>query len=346
MQCNPCQPPYCPEMAAYWQTFHPSWQQPLALEDTPCDVTDVIIAFAVPDEEGALHFAGPNHPTRRAVCRLRERGQNVLLSVGGGGVTVSLDTPERIARFAESLYSMITTLCVNGIDIDVEQGIPASGTPLQPEGPLNGLIEALDSVLAFLPQSFLLTMAPEVANLVGGITAYNGVWGNYLPLLLHYGNRVSRVHMQYYNTGPMQGIDGQTYAPGTVPFIVAMTDAVVQGFPIADTGVVYPGLPSWKVSIGLPAAPQAAYNGFLIPEQIDEALRWLRTGYRGGDTPNMPPYRYLGGLMTWSLQWDALNDFAFIRHGARVLCIRQPCEPRFMRPEGKENHSLLDDTPQ
>ena len=313
--------PLCPEMAAYWQTFRLTGESLLPLDQAPCAATDVLIAFVAPDETGTLHFAGPDIPTREMVCALRSQGKNVLLSIGGGGVTVTLNTPEQVTRFAQSLHALVEDLCVNGIDIDVEQGMAAEGTPTQPEGTLAGLIQALDYVLSCLPRSFLLTLAPEAANLVGGITRYGGAYGSYLPLLLHFGSRITRVHMQYYNTGPMTGLDGRTYEPGTVEFAVNMTDAIVKGFPIADTGVYFPGLPTWKVSIGLPATPRAASNGYLTPEQVSETLRWLRSGYRGPNAPLVSAYTHLGGLMTWSLQWDALNHFAFVRHGAWMLGI-------------------------
>lgn len=314
------QRPTCPELAGYWQTFALASEAPLPLVRVPCELTDVIIAFVAPDTEGVLHFTGPNIPTVQDVCRLREREQHVLLSIGGGGVTVTLETPEQIMRFTDSLYQMIRALCVTGVDIDVEQGMPAVGSPNQPEGTALGLIKGLDCVLAALPPNFALTMAPETANLVGGMSRFGGPWGNYLPLLLHFGNRVTRIHMQYYNSGSMIGLDGRTYEVGTVPFAVAMTDAVIQGFPIADTGVTYPGLPPWKVSIGLPASPRAAINGYLSTKQIEEVFTWLCTGYRGEGQPSMPAYPYVGGLMTWSAQWDAQNNFAFTCNGARMLC--------------------------
>lgn len=310
----------CPELAAYWQTFNLSGQDMLPIVRSPSELTDVIIAFVAPDEEGVLHFAGPNIPSVQDICRLRDRGQHVLLSIGGGGVTVTLDTPGQVMRFTDSLYSLIRSLCVTGVDIDVEQGMPAAGSPMQPEGTALGLIQGLDCVLAALPSNFALTMAPETANLVGGISRFGGPWGNYLPLLLHFGNRVTRVHMQYYNSGSMVGLDGRPYEVGTVPFAVAMTDAVIQGFPIADTGVTYPGLPPWKVSIGLPATPQAAINGYLAMPQIKEVFAWLCSGYRGEGQPRMLAYQCMGGLMTWSVQWDAQNMFAFACNGARILC--------------------------
>lgn len=301
-----------PEIAGYWQTWNLPGDPTLPLACVPREYTDVLIAFAAPDQEGVLRFSGPTAPTKQDVCCLRERGQNVLLSIGGGGVVVTLDTPSKVARFSDSLCQLASCLCVNGVDIDVEEGIPAIGPPDNPQGSLRGLIDGLDCALRALPPDFLLTLAPETANLVGGISRYGGFWGNYLPLLLHFGDRVTRVHMQYYNSGPMVGLSGQPYEAGTVDFVVALADAVIRGFPIADTGFHYPGLPSWKTSIGLPATEQAASNGYLDPAQIEKALCMLAEAHRP-----------LGGLMTWSVQWDARNDYAFLRNGIRILrCVR------------------------
>jgi chitinase len=135
-----------------------------------------------------------------------------------------------------------------------------------------------------------------------------------MPIILHFGNRISKVHMQYYNSGSMYGLNMRPFNVGTVDFIVYLTEAVIKGFPIANTGIYYPGLPSHKVSVGLPATPRAAYNGYLTNAQINEAFRRLVTGWRGEGEFCATAYNCLGGLMTWSVQWDALNNYSFARN--------------------------------
>lgn len=320
MQNFSCAP--CPEVAGYWQTFPLLGEETLPLVETPAAYTDVIVAFLAPDETGELHFTGPDLPTARDVCCLRQRGQRVLLSVGGAGSAVMLDTPDKVARFSESFVQIARRLFVNGIDIDVEAGIPVAGTPNAPEGPVMALMEAIDRVLDAMPRDFMLTMAPETANLVGGISQFGGIWGNYLPLIDHFRGRLTRVHMQYYNSGDMTGLNGQVYTPGTVDFAVAMTEAVIRGFSIADTGVRYLGLAPWQVSIGLPVEPQAAVNGYLKPGQVAQAVFELRTGWLERQ-PCAVAYPDLGGVMGWSVQWDATNDFIFARNAARAVCKRR-----------------------
>jgi len=167
-----------PGLAGYWQTWNLPGEGYLPLTSVPPQYTEVIVAFVAPDGEGALRFAGPNIPTRSQVQYLQSRGQNALLSIGGGGVTVTLDTQAKVRRFSESLYQKIVELGINGIDIDVEQGMSVSGSPWDPGGTVLGVIDVIDAIIHSFPSSFLLTMAPETLNLVGGIARYGGAWGN------------------------------------------------------------------------------------------------------------------------------------------------------------------------
>jgi chitinase len=139
--------------------------------------TEVILAFVAPDSQGVCRWAGPDIPTRNCVRYLQNRGQKVLVSVGGGGVTVTLDTPAKVRRFADSLYVICRDLGVDGVDIDVEEGMYVSGNPWNPTGTVKGVIDGIDAVIHSFPRSFMLTMAPETLNLVGGIARYGGRYG-------------------------------------------------------------------------------------------------------------------------------------------------------------------------
>ena len=167
-----------PGLAGYWQTWNLPGEGRLPLTAVPQQYTEVIIAFVAPDNQGVVRWAGPNVPTRNDVRILQNRGQRVLLSVGGGGVTVTLNTPERVRRFADSLYQLCYDLGVDGVDIDVEEGMSVSGSPWNPTGTVKGLIDGIDAVIHSFPNGFMLTMAPETLNLVGGIARYGGRYGN------------------------------------------------------------------------------------------------------------------------------------------------------------------------
>jgi len=306
-------------LAGYWQTWNLPGESRVPLTSVPTQYSEVIIAFVAPDNTGVVRFAGPDRPTRSQVAFLQNRGQKVLISIGGGGVTVTLDTPDRVRRCAESLYQLIVELGLDGLDIDVEEGMNVSGSPWNPTGTVLGVIDVVDAILHSFPAGFMLTMAPETLNLVGGIARYGGPWGNYLPLILRFGNRITKLHMQYYNSGSMYGLSGRAYDVGTVDFVVYLTEAIIKGFRIADTGIYFPGLPSYKVSVGLPATPRAAYNGYMTNAQINEAFRRLVTGFRGDNEICATPYNCLGGLMTWSVQWDALNYFNFANNAQNYV---------------------------
>ena len=330
---------YCVEkrkgvVTGYWENFDSLLHQTvLPLTQVPAAYTHVNIAFAQPDDTGRLFLAGRVPPAKAEILAMRARGQQVLLSIGGAGAEVSLDTPEKVRVFSESLLGLIDSLGVGGIDIDVEKGMPATGTPCAPDGALAGLIQALDYVLAQLSDTFELTFAPETVSLVGGMVRYSEDWGNYLPLIMHFANRLTRVHMQYYNSGPMRGLNGELVTPGTVDFLTALTENVIEGFPIANTGCEFPGLPPHKVAIGLTQAPQAAINGYMPPNLVNNALLILMNGAPCYGYHPARQYTDLGGVMGWSVNFDADQNFMFVNTRSNFFCCCPPrravaCPPR------------------
>ena len=44
-----------------------------------------------------------------------------------------------------------------------------------------------------------LTMAPEHPYVQGGVVAYAGIWGAYLPMIDHLRSRLDILHVQLYN---------------------------------------------------------------------------------------------------------------------------------------------------
>jgi chitinase len=103
------------------------------------------------------------------------------------------------------------------------------------------------------------------------------------------------------------GIDGGIYAQGTADFIVAMTEAMIQGFSTA--GGMFAGFPEEKIVVGLPACPSAAGGGFCSPAVVAAAVDYL---HGNGNAPGIytlvhaQGYPQLGGMMTWSINWDAV----------------------------------------
>jgi len=106
----------------------------------------------------------------------------------------------------------------------------------------------------------------------------------------------------------MYGIDGGIYSQGTADFIVAMTEAIIQGF--NTNGGNFPGLPASKVAIGLPACPMAAGGGFIDSNLVIAAIKYLLgQGPQPGNYTLLNPsgYPQLRGMMTWSINWDAVS---------------------------------------
>jgi chitinase len=114
------------------------------------------------------------------------------------------------------------------------------------------------------------------------------------------------LQVQLYNSGSMYGIDGNTYTQGTADFILSQTEALLHGF--NTSGGHFDALPPEKVAIGLPACTQAAGGGYVTPAIVASAVRYLRgEGPQPGNYTRTSTYPSLRGLMTWSINWDAVN---------------------------------------
>ncbi|MBK8549585.1 MAG: hypothetical protein IPL53_00445 [Ignavibacteria bacterium] len=171
-------------------------------------------------------------------------------------------------------------------------------------------------------------MAPETAFVTGGMSAYSGIWGAYLPVINALRDSIEVLHMQLYNSGSMYGIDGNIYEQGTVDFILSQTEAVIHGFNTA--GGYFNGLRADQIAVGLPACSNAAGGGYVSPDSVKTAINYLR-----GQIPQPANYHCLSsypglrGMMDWSINWDAVatcgaiyefaNNFNRIFRSAQTL---------------------------
>jgi chitinase len=310
-------------LIGYWH----NWGSPNALPLTAIpDAYDVInIAFATPSvPNGATMqftpFAGA-YPSSQAfkndIATLQAAGKKVLISIGGANDPVVVDSTADEQAFASSMLQLITTYGFDGLDIDLEGSsflLQAGDTSfLNPTTPrIAHFINALNQLLAQLPTDFILSAAPETAMVQGGMSAYGGVWGAYLPVLHAFRTRFDWVHVQHYNSGTMYGRDGAIYTPGTVDFHVAMADALIGGFTTSN-GIVFAPFQPHQIAIGLPASPSAAGSGYTAAALIHAALDRLllgapSSGYQLANANGYPNFR---GLMTWSINWDVAAGNAF-----------------------------------
>jgi len=250
------------------------------------------------------------------VQSLQSQGKKVLISIGGANASISLNNNANRDAFINSMTSILNTFQFDGIDIDIEHGnsILASGTITNPTSvDCINLIYAINQIKTnyFIANNrqMMLTFAPETAYVQGGMSAYGGIWGGYLPLIHAFRNDLNYIHVQLYNSGSMYGIDGGIYTQGTADFIVSQTEALLQGF--TTGGGFFAPLPPEKVAIGLPACPLAAGGGYATPAVLEQAVDYLRgTGPQPGNYQRVATYPALRGLMTWSINWDAVSNCA------------------------------------
>lgn len=306
-----------PVLIGYWHNWNDSSAPYIALDQIDSRYTVVCVSFAVPTSASDMNMQfTPDGVTQSnfisQIQTLQNQGRKVILSIGGATTSISLNDVTNRNAFINSMTSILNTYGFDGIDIDIEHGnsILASGTITNPtSADCINLIAAINQIKSNYFTNFnrtmMLTFAPETAYVQGGMSAYGGIWGGYLPLLHALRNDLNYVHVQLYNSGSVYGIDGNIYNQGSSDFIIALTEALIHGFTTA--GGAFIGLPENKVVIGLPACPAAAGGGYVTPANVAAAVNYLRgTGPKPGTyTLNQTSgYPNLGGLMTWSINWD------------------------------------------
>ena len=307
----------------------------LRLADVP-DAWDIInLAFGEPTSptSGEIRFNRcpasecPNvESDEEFIAAIRDKqaqGKKVLLSIGGQNGQVQLTTTAARDAFVRSVSEIIDRYGLDGLDVDFEghslyldEGDTDFRSPTTPV--IVNLISALRTLKARYGDGFVLTMAPETFFVQVGHQFYGGGNGGdnrrgaYLPVIHALRDDLTVLHVQDYNSGPVMGLDGQYHTMGGADFHIAMTDMVKAGFPVADTGLTFPGLREDQIGFGVPAAVSAG-NGHTPPAQVQQALNCLVKGeecgsytLRGGTSPG------LRGLMTWSINWDAFHGWEFM----------------------------------
>ncbi|HNS13193.1 MAG TPA: glycosyl hydrolase family 18 protein [Bacteroidia bacterium] len=305
-----------PVLIGYWHNWDDMNAPYIQLDqiDSRYDIVD--IAFAVPHSgtDFQMEFV-PDQVTPATLISqiqtLQSQGKKVIISIGGASAPVSIDNITERNIFISTMSDIINTYGFDGIDIDLE-GFSVSvtgGTIASPtDARIINLIYAIKQIMSDYYSThnkrLILTMAPETAFVQGGMSAYNGIWGAYLPVIHALRDSIEILHVQLYNSGSMFGIDGNVYTQGSADFIVSLTEAVIQGFNTA--GGMFAGLQPDKVAVGLPACPTAG-GGFIDTATVKDAMDYLRgTGPQPGSYTLTQPggYPTLRGMMTWSINWD------------------------------------------
>lgn len=321
VMCAPVLHAQSPELIGYWHNWNDANAPYFHLDQVDPRYTIINLAFAEPvgGSTYAMEFVPsldlPND-FRDRVDTLRAHGKKVLASIGGANATVQLNSEQEKQTFIYLMNTLLQTWNLDGVDIDLEGASVATtgGTIAAPvDSSIIRFISAMQEVMVDYRQAtgnkMFLTMAPETAYVQGGQSAFGGIWGAYLPIIDALRDSLDILHVQLYNSGSMYGIDAGIYNQGTADFIVSQTEAVIQGF--NTSGGFFVGLPPEKVAVGLPACSAAAGGGYVDTATVRVAMEYLLgEGPQPGIYTLQQPAGYpsLRGMMTWSINWDAVSN--------------------------------------
>ncbi|ASU85496.1 chitinase [Nocardiopsis gilva YIM 90087] len=278
-------------LTGYWHNFD-NGSTTLRVGEVPSDYNLIAIAFAdnLPGTPGGITFnlasaelGGYTEQEFKAdIAAAQSEGRKVVISVGGEKGHVSVTNPTEAANFADTTYDLMREYGFDGVDIDLEHGMNAQY-----------MEQALRSLRSQAGSDLMITMAPQTIDFQAPSYAY-------YQLAENAGDIITLVNMQYYNSGSMMGCDQGVYAQGTVDFLTAL--ACIQ---------LEMGLRPDQVGLGLPAVPSAAGGGYQPPANIIRALDCLEARTNCGAFTPSEAYGKLGGVMTWSINWDATNGYRF-----------------------------------
>jgi chitinase len=281
-------------LMGYWQDFT-NGADNLTLAEVPTSYNLVAVAFGTAtDTPGQVAFSLDSTLASDLggytqqqfiddIKTLQSRGQKVILSVGGANGTISVDDAASASAFASSVYSLIQEYGFNGVDIDLENGVDPTY-----------MASALEQLESDVGSSLIITLAPQTVD-----TQTTG--DDYFELALDIKSILTMINTQYYDSGTMDGCDGNVYAEGTENFITALACTELEG-----------GLSPSQVGLGVPASSSATTDGgYVAPSVVNDALDCLAAGQNCGSF--VPPTTWPGirGVMTWDINWDASNGYNF-----------------------------------
>jgi chitinase len=288
-------------LEGYWQDFT-NGAKPLTLAEVPTSYNVVAVAFGnattTPGQvsfsiDSGLSSALGGYSQQQFisdVSALHSRCQKVVLSVGGQNGAITVDDSASAANFATSVYSIIQQYGFDGVDIDLENGVNATY-----------MAQALEELSQDVGSKLIITMAPQTIDV-------QSTGDDYLALALNIKNILTIMNTQYYNSGSMNGCDGNVYSEGTENFLTALACIQLQS-----------GLSAKQIGLGLPASPSAAGSGYVSPGVVNNALECLAARSSCGSYVPSSAWPAIGGAMTWSINWDASNGYAFADSVAPTL---------------------------
>ncbi|MFF4378583.1 chitinase [Kitasatospora sp. NPDC001547] len=286
---TPTKPPGLPKhiLTGYWQNFD-NGATVQRISDVPAAYDIIAVSFAdATATRGGLSFTlDPALSSRLGgytdaqfkadIAAKRAAGKRVVLSVGGQNGTVWVGDSASAANFTGTAWALMQNYGFDGIDIDLENGISSTY-----------MGQALHALAAKAGSGFVLTMAPQTIDM-------QSTGMEYFKLALNVKDILTIVNMQYYNSGAMNGCDGNVYSQGTENFLTALACIQLKG-----------GLRPDQVGLGVPASTSAAGGGYVAAGTVNNALDCLASGTNCGSYKPDTTWPGIGGAMTWSTNWDA-----------------------------------------
>jgi len=271
-------------LTGYWQNFN-NGAKVLRINEVPVEYNIICVSFAdATGTPGAVEFnldtsLGFSEKTFISdIKEVQERGQHVIISVGGQNGTISVNSETSAKNFAESIIKLMNKYGFEGVDIDLENGVNA---------------RYMEKALRMLPENSIITMAPETIGM-------QSTGAEYFKLALAIRDILTVNNTQYYNSGTMLGQDGKVYGQGNEDFLTALAAIQLEN-----------GLAASQVGLGLPASTRGAGSGYVDPQIIINALETLIQGKKHGSYVPPRTYSDFRGVMTWSINWDASNNWKF-----------------------------------
>ncbi|KIH97886.1 chitinase [Streptomonospora alba] len=277
-------------LTGYWHNFD-NGSTTMPISEVPSAYNMIAVAFAGNTASpGGITFdvaegelgGYTDQQFKNDVAAVQAEGRKVVLSIGGQNGHVDVTNSAEAANFADTAYALMQEYGFDGVDIDLEHGMNAQY-----------MEEALRSLRDKAGADLIITMAPQTIDFQAPSYAY-------YQLAENIGDILTIVNMQYYNSGSMLGCDQQVYSQGSVDFLTSQ--ACIQ---------LELGLRPDQVGLGLPATPDAAGGGYQPTDNVVRALDCLEEGRNCGSFTPSEPYGPIGGAMTWSINWDATNGYAY-----------------------------------
>ena len=285
-------------VTGYWHNFC-NGSKNLKLRDVPSYYNMICVAFtgntANPgevtfevDPDLARAVGGyTKNEFIRDIKALQSKGQHVIISVGGAEGRITINSDSAADKFASTLSKIIKEYGFEGVDIDLE-GSAVSGTAYIARG--------LRKVQKEFGNDFIITMAPETYYMHKA----QDITGAYYRLATEIKDILTIVYPQFYNAGTDNGYNGFPARYPSQSFITSLAAMYIEN-----------GLRPDQLAIGVPSMQSAASSGYLPPDSLKSCVNSLI--YKKPLDGFTPPRAYdaLRGVMTWSINWDATQNYAW-----------------------------------